>query len=411
MKEPPSMNACRQSPRKVINRVVSIQLEPNIQAVVQNISDEGLCFHALAPITRSGTLRFSFAENGQRTEAVGELVWIDQAKKTGGLRFTSMTLASRERIRNWMDQAAEIPSMGAFSEPAQPHPRITPPSTADSVHPNPAPRDPAPYNAAPRAYVPPPGMPVIQPTTPGFALLEGETQPMPYTWEQEMARQDYRQYRPKFFQGFVTGALVTAILGGIVFFVYGNPAAVLEQWRAIMNATPPARTMTETSPPRAAIPPAPTTPQRIPSSGSTEAPAAAAPVPDPADNPSTNSTVVPPPTEVPSAGNQVRSAPAIPPLNAAAKAADTGDAEFAMAERYLREKSGPGSSAAAANSLWAAVKKGNVSAEIALADLYVRGDGVTKNCDQARVLLRAAAEKGSSIASQQLAQVVRSGCR
>ena len=95
----------------------------------------------------------------------------------------------------------------------------------------------------------------------------------------------------------------------------------------------------------------------------------------------------------------------------APKAADNGDAEFAMAERYLREKSGPGSSAAAANSLWAAVKKGNVSAEITLADLYARGDGVTKNCDQARVLLRAAAEKGSSIASQQLAQVVRSGCR
>jgi TPR repeat protein len=99
------------------------------------------------------------------------------------------------------------------------------------------------------------------------------------------------------------------------------------------------------------------------------------------------------------------------PPSAPPKAADNGDAEFATAERYLREKSGPGSSAAAANSLWAAVKKGNISAEIALADLYARGDGVTKNCDQARVLLRAAAQKGSSIASQQLAQVIRSGCR
>jgi TPR repeat protein len=245
---------------------------------------------------------------------------------------------------------------------------------------------------------------------PGFALLEGETQPMPYTWEQEMARQDYRQYRPKFFQGFVTGGLVTAILAGIVFFVYGNPAAVLEQWRAIMNATPPARTMTETSPPPTAIPPAPT-PQGASSSGSTEAPARPEPVPEPAGDPPTNSAAVPPSTEVPSAGNQVRSAPAVPPPSAAPKAADNGDTEFAIAERYLREKSGPGSSAAAANSLWAAVKKGNVSAEIALADLYARGDGVTKNCDQARVLLRAAAEKGSSIASQQLAQVVRSGCR
>jgi hypothetical protein len=65
------MNASRQSPRKVINRVLSIQMEPDIQAIVRNISDEGLCFHALTPVAQSGTIRFSFAENGQRTEAIG----------------------------------------------------------------------------------------------------------------------------------------------------------------------------------------------------------------------------------------------------------------------------------------------------------------------------------------------------
>jgi hypothetical protein len=386
------MNASRQSPRRVINRVLSIQMEPDIQAIVQNISDEGLCFHALTPVTQSGTIRFSFAENGHRTEAIGELVWIDPSKKTGGLRFTSMSLASRERIRNWLDQAAAVPNTGAVSEPAPPRARISPPPGVDSVPPN----------AAPRAYVPPPGSPVIQPTMPGFALLEGESQHMPYTWEQEMARQEYR---PKFFQGFVTGALMTAILAAIAFFVYGNPAAVLAQWRAMTAATPATRTTTDPPPP-AADPPASTS-QASPSSGNTEAPASPVPAPDPAGNPQTNRAAVPTPTEPPPPDNRAANTPPSAPP----KAADNGDAEFALAERYLREKSGPGSSAAAANSLWAAVKKGNISAEIALADLYARGDGVTKNCDQARVLLRAAAQKGSSIASQQLAQVIRSGCR
>jgi hypothetical protein len=343
-------------------------------------------------VTQSGTIRFSFAENGHRTEAIGELVWIDPSKKTGGLRFTSMSLASRERILNWLDQAAAVPNTRAVSEPAPPRARISPPPGVDSVPPN----------AAPRAYVPPPGSPVIQPTMPGFALLEGESQHMPYTWEQEMARQEYR---PKFFQGFVTGALITAILAAIVFFVYGNPAAVLAQWRAMTTATPATRTATDPPPP-AAVPPA-SNPQALPPSGNTEAPATPAPVPESAGNPQTNSAAVPAPTEPPPSDNRsANTPPSAPP-----KAADNGDAEFATAERYLREKSGPGSSAAAANSLWAAVKKGNISAEIALADLYARGDGVTKNCDQARVLLRAAAEKGSSIASQQLARVVRSGCR
>jgi hypothetical protein len=372
-------------------------MEPDIQAIVQNISDEGLCFHALTPVTQSGTIRFSFAENGHRTEAIGELVWIDPAKKTGGLRFTSMSLASRERIRNWLDQAA-APNTGAVSEPALPRAGIPAPSAMDPVQPN----------AAPRGYVPPLGTPVIQPTMPGFALLEGESQHMPYTWEQEMARQEYR---PKFFQGFVTGALITAILAAIVFYVYGNPAALMARLREMTGAAPATRTMTDPPPlpavvPPAAIPPA-ATPQASPPSGNAEAPATPAPVPESAGNSQTNSAAAPAPAVPPSSDTRAANTPPSAPP----KAADNGDAEFAMAERYLREKTGPGSSAAAANSLWAAVKKGNISAEIALADLYARGDGVTKNCDQARVLLRAAAEKGSTVASQQLARVVRSGCR
>jgi PilZ domain len=400
------MNASRQSPRKVIDRVLSIQMEPDIQAIVQNISDEGLCFHALTPVTQSGTIRFSFAENGRRTEAIGELVWIDPTKKTGGLRFTSMSLATRERIRNWLDQAAAVPSMGAASEPAPPRNKISPPSDVHSPQPDAAP----PRYVPPSAYVPPPGTPLIQPTMPGFALLEGESQPVPYTWEQEMARQESG---PKFFRGFVTGALGTAILAGILFYVYGDPAALLAQLRAMTGATAATRTTTDTLPSTATVPPAPaaippaSAAQGLPPSSSIGTPATPVPLPEAAGNPQANSTANPARTEpLPAESHSANALPSTPP-----KVADAGDAEFALAERYLREKSGPGSSAAAANSLWAAVKKGNVSAEIALADLYARGDGVTKNCDQARVLLRAAAEKGSTIASQQLAQVVRSGCR
>jgi len=46
--------------------------------------------------------------------------------------------------------------------------------------------------------------------------------------------------------------------------------------------------------------------------------------------------------------------------------------------------------------LWAAVKKGNTNAEIDLAELFRKGRGVVKNCDQARILLSAAARKGSA---------------
>jgi TPR repeat protein len=61
--------------------------------------------------------------------------------------------------------------------------------------------------------------------------------------------------------------------------------------------------------------------------------------------------------------------------------------------------------------LWSAVEKGNSTAETTLADLYLRGDGVTRNCAQARVLLSAASSKGNPEAMQKLQELNRNGCR
>jgi hypothetical protein len=407
------MNASRQSPRKIVNRILCIQMEPNIQAIVQNISDDGLGFHALTPLTQSGAIHFSFAENGQRTEASGELVWIDSQKKTGGLRFTSLTRAGRERMRNWVDQAAGPPNAGV-SEPATPRSRET--SFSDVA----APRS----NAGPAPYVPPLGAPSIQPDMPGFALLEADPHHLPYTWDQEMALQNSR---PRFFTGFVTGAIITAILAAAWFFVYGNPAELLAQWKARTASSPPTQSTgaapppvqappTTQAPPGAALPaeadPFASPSQGLPASGGVEGPATRGTAPGATDESQRGSAAVqvPPAPPVAAETPSANSAAGDALKNMAPKSADNGEAEFTQAERYLRDKS-PGNSVAAANSLWAAVKKGNISAEIALANLYARGDGVTKNCDQARILLRAAAEKGSSMASQELAQVVRGGCR
>ena len=62
-------------------------------------------------------------------------------------------------------------------------------------------------------------------------------------------------------------------------------------------------------------------------------------------------------------------------------------------------------------SLWDAVQSGSVAAEMSLAERFVRGDGVTKNCDQARVLLKAAAGKGSREARLRLYQLESGGCQ
>jgi hypothetical protein len=48
--------------------------------------------------------------------------------------------------------------------------------------------------------------------------------------------------------------------------------------------------------------------------------------------------------------------------------------------------------------LWKAVKRGNVGAEVALADLYLQGRSVPQNCEQAHMLLQTASMKGNKAA-------------
>jgi TPR repeat protein len=60
--------------------------------------------------------------------------------------------------------------------------------------------------------------------------------------------------------------------------------------------------------------------------------------------------------------------------------------------------------------LWKAVAKKNSDAVLLLSDLYAHGDGVPRSCEQARILLVAAAKQGSSTAAQKL-RSVETTCR
>jgi len=90
---------------------------------------------------------------------------------------------------------------------------------------------------------------------------------------------------------------------------------------------------------------------------------------------------------------------------------DDGHTELVLAQQYLRGAGGREDRATATDLLWVAVGKGNTEAEIELASLYLPGDdGSGKNCEQARILLRAASNNGNSIAGQKLATLPVYGC-
>ena len=118
---------------------------------------------------------------------------------------------------------------------------------------------------------------------------------------------------------------------------------------------------------------------------------------------------------VPAELSPIRKAPGTPAGSPKATAPRTaleepGQAEFAEAQRILGRKKGSRDITRAVKLLWVAVQKGNSAAGLTLSDLYLRGQVVAKNCAQVRVLLTAAAKKGSAEAKTRLEHLSGEGC-
>ncbi|HVM74697.1 MAG TPA: PilZ domain-containing protein [Candidatus Saccharimonadales bacterium] len=135
----------------------------------------------------------------------------------------------------------------------------------------------------------------------------------------------------------------------------------------------------------------------------------------PAQPPATVSTPTIPPTGAPSEPPPLASPPRsantpATPLSSSGAGPDSGEAEYQQAAQLMRGRHSESDAAEAVRLLWIAVEKGNPGAEISLADLYWRGKGVGRNCDQARILFTAAARKGGAEAQKRLQQFQREGC-
>lgn len=115
-----------------------------------------------------------------------------------------------------------------------------------------------------------------------------------------------------------------------------------------------------------------------------------------------------PPDSLALTSERVAKTPAAAP---ATEPDNPGESQLILAWQYLEGQGGkPRDPTAASQLLWSAVEKGNLTAETTLANLYLRGEGVPKNCDQARVLLSAASDKGDPEAKRKLLELDHTGC-
>ena len=105
----------RQTPRTTVEKFVYINIEPSNGGNVLNVSEGGICFHSIAPVQMDRTITVWFSEHNRRIKIEGELAWMDEARKTGGLRFTSLPAEAREPIRNWMAPPVITPAADEVS--------------------------------------------------------------------------------------------------------------------------------------------------------------------------------------------------------------------------------------------------------------------------------------------------------
>jgi len=91
----------RLSKRKTLERVTYIDLPSHNGGIVIDVSEGGLCFHAIAPVENGGPIHFTFSGGSQPIAGMGELMWTGGKGQIGGLRFTELPKEIREQIRKW----------------------------------------------------------------------------------------------------------------------------------------------------------------------------------------------------------------------------------------------------------------------------------------------------------------------
>ncbi len=419
----------RRAPRKTLADLAFINLEPDNGGIVVDVSEDGLGFHSAVPVEASGPVKFWFSIRSiDRLDANGTIAWTDDSRKSGGIKFVELNDDVRARLRSWLGDAAAKSTNDASLTPS-----VTPGSPAEVA------RQAAERSAASS------GM---------FGSLRRE-RPGPAAKETSSVNPTVRPSSetksvagPAAPQDENIGAKIPAASEGTRPNIFTSPLSLLATERSANDESIRVRGSSQAQPEssdisesaardRAALPmivvvfaaiavtvvgyytlrwksqPRPIAQQQESLPISQDASPPIAPPSSPTDSAGAQST----PSVTPSP--QTSSTPAISgagvkqPANSGAAPADidaAGKAQLDEALRLLRGTNATRDPARAAQLLWSAVGNGNVLAEVELARLYIAGDGVRKNCEQARVLLRAAISRGSDDATNQLAELPRTGC-
>ena len=369
----------RCTPRERPEELSYIQFEPGGGGIVLNASEQGLAFHLAAPLRHQGPMPVRVSPNPtQQIKLTAEIAWMDLANKSGGLRFTELTTDAQNQIRQWLTKTRESEDPdGKFVVPScAPKEETGPCSDAPNGPPDP----PLPTPALDSAM--PPDADATALAIPRFSNISAIALPSaPRSQEKRMP-----VGRPRLLCSFAAAFLFSVLAFTAILFLQNFRFEIAN---SLIRMGEKLRGKGDTQ----AVAPLPA---QISDPRPTSTPSAPVPVPEtPA-----NETIAPPDT---AASPQT--------TEDTANSTDSSAADRQNSWQHSTDAHSKRGRGDLARQLWSALAAGDSSAEVALAQLYLTGDGVPRNCEQARVLLRAAAKNGNAEAQLKLRKLNSSSCR
>jgi hypothetical protein len=392
------LEATKQDKRAIVRRrtqqLVYLELGRENGGVMLNLSEQGCGFQAITPV-KCGETRFAFQINGgRRIAGDAEVVWADEAGIMGGLRFLNLPAEAHREIRVWLNETNAPPEpgfvpLGATADAGSLRARGVGGSSGAAA---------AAAGVRVAEQEPPPAPSIPPPAW--LNLRAGNYAPVEDPRHRASFHRDDGLYGATR-QGSSGAWRVIAITATIVALaalgiVYQRDVGTSLIW---VGETLAGKTKASAVEPEKQAAPA------IP--------------PPAAESSSRNIATDPPPDQNVSERQERTGEPRNDAAGIGAVDAPGGvtNGGIGRGESVLERQGVPPKTEAAftagdsVESLWGAVQAGSVAAEVSLAERFARGEGVNKNCEQAKVLMKAAADRGNREARLRLYEMETGGCR
>jgi PilZ domain len=391
------LESTKQDKRSIVRRrtqqLVYLELGRENGGVMLNLSEHGCGFQAITPV-KCGETRFGFQINGgRRIAGDAEVVWADEAGIMGGLRFLNLPVEAHREIRLWLNETNAPPEpgfvpigspvgAGARRSRAIGSETSTTPASGVRI----AEEEPPPPSLPPPAWL---NLRAGNYAPVGDERYRGSFHPGDGSFGEPPQRST------GVWRGIAVVATVVALAALVMVYQRDVGTSLIWLGETLTGKTKASSVVPDKQPASAA----PTSDSQVKTEGSPSIPAA-----EKSASPSPDDSGFPRDKELATAGRSDGPGGA------------TSDGSGRQ-ESVLERQGQPPKTESAWNagdsveSLWGAVQSGSVSAEVSLAERFARGEGVNKNCDQAKVLMKAAADRGNREARLRLYQMETAGCQ